>query len=420
MAYREDYSSSVRGDLLAAPADRARVEAKGVPVPPRPSQTPEPTSELAPIVEWTVPQPEKAKKPAKLRKRVAIAAVLMAALGFGGYEGYGWWTNGRFMVTTDDAYVQADITILSAKVSGYISAVLVENNQQVKAGDVIARIDEGDYRLAVQAAKDKLATQQATIDRIGRQAEAARAQVNQAAAQVDAARADAVRAASDLQRQAQLAQSGYAATARLEQARADQQRTEAAVVSAEAALAAARTNVDVLLAQQNEAQRVATELQTAVERAERDLAFTLIRAPVDGVIGNRAVEAGAFVQPGTRLAALVPLNSVHVDANFKETQLAGLRPGQTAHLEVDALPGRDFVGTVESVSPASGAVFSLLPPENATGNFTKIVQRVPVRIAIPPDVANRGLLRPGLSIVVRVDTRERPEPSASSSRSSPP
>ena len=191
------------------------------------------------------------------------------------------------------------------------------------------------------------------------------------------------------------------------------------MVSAEAALAAARTNVDVLLAQQTEAQQVAAELQTAVERAERDLAFTMIRAPVDGVIGNRAVEVGAFVQPGTRLAALVPLNSVHVDANFKETQLAGLRPGQTAHLEVDALPGRDFVGTVESVSPASGAVFSLLPPENATGNFTKIVQRVPVRIAIPSEIANQGLLRPGLSIVVRVDTRERSEPSASSPRSSP-
>jgi len=182
------------------------------------------------------------------------------------------------------------------------------------------------------------------------------------------------------------------------------------VKSADAALAAARANVAVLAAQQAEAKSVAAELKTALDKAERDLSFTVIRAPVDGVIGNEAVEVGTFVQPGARLAALVPLASVHIESNCKETQLAAVRPGQTVHLEVDAFPGRDVTGTVESLAPASGSVFSLLPPENATGNFTKIVQRVPVRVAVDPAIAKEGLLRPGLSVVVRVDSRDRPQP----------
>jgi membrane fusion protein (multidrug efflux system) len=351
-------------------------------------------------------------KPRKGRKRFVLAAVALAALGFGGYEGYGWWTTGRFTLSTDDAYVQADITILAAKIPGYVASVAVENNQHVKAGDVIAKIDEGDYRLALQAAQDKLATQGSTIERIGRQVEAAKASIAQAAAQVEAAKADAVRAAADYQRQAQLAQQDYTSRARLEQARADRDRTEANVRSADAALQAARANVDVLSAQQAEASRVAAELRTAADKAARDLSFTEVRAPVDGVVGNKAVEVGTYVQPGTRLAALVPLASVHVDANFKETQLRGLRPGQEARIAVDAYPDHDIVGSVESVAPASGSVFSLLPAENATGNFTKIVQRVPVRIAVPRDVAEQSLLRPGLSVVVKVDTRDRGEPGA--------
>ncbi|KAA2235262.1 HlyD family secretion protein [Salinarimonas soli] len=347
--------------------------------------------------------PVKGKRPLR---RAVLLAVLLGGVGFGGYEAYGYWTNGRFMVSTDDAYVQADITVLSAKVSGYVAEVPVENNQAVKAGDVIARIDAGDYRLAVRAARDKLATQQAAIERLARQADAGRAGVQQAMAQLDAARADAERAAGELQRQSQLGQSGYSTAARLEQVRADQQRSAATVAGAEAALAAAHANVDVLTAQGAEAERVAAEYKTAVDRAERDLSFTEIRAPVDGVVGNRAVEVGSYVQPGARLAAVVPLTTVHIDANFKETQMGSLHPGQRVRLEIDALPGREIEGRVESVAPASGSVFSLLPPENATGNFTKIVQRVPVRIAIPDDVANERLLRPGLSAVVRVDSRD--------------
>jgi membrane fusion protein (multidrug efflux system) len=263
---------------------------------------------------------------------------------------------------------------------------------------------------------DKLATQKSAIARIGRQIEAEKASVAKADAQVAAAQADAQQAASDFARQQQLAKADYASKATFETAQAGRDRANANVKSAQASLVAAQADVEVLAAQQVEAERVAAELQTAVAKAERDLSFTEIRAPVDGVVGNKAVEVGTYVQPGTRLAAIVPLASVHVDANFKETQLAAVRPGQIVYLRVDAFPGRDIRGVVESVAPASGSVFSLLPPENATGNFTKIVQRVPVRITVNADVAQQDLLRPGMSVVVDVDTRTSSDASKTAQR----
>ncbi|MEL6060587.1 MULTISPECIES: HlyD family secretion protein [unclassified Methylobacterium] len=337
-------------------------------------------------------------------RRAILLAVLAVALGAAVYAGWQWWTVGRFFVATDDAYVQADISVLAAKVSGYLEAVPVVNGLSVKKGDVIAKLDDGDYRLALQAAQDKLATQESTIARIARQAEAAQAQVAQAAAQLDATRADAVRAQADFARSTQM-QADYVAKSRIDQTRADRDRTEASVKAMEAALVAARANVDVLQAQKREAESLAAELRTAVDRARRDLDFAVIRAPFDGVVGNKAVEAGAYVAPGTRIAALVPLQSVRIDANFKETQVQRMRPGQPVIVTVDAYPDREIQGVVESFSPASGSVFSLLPPDNATGNFTKIVQRLPVRVRVPEEVAREGLLRPGLSAVVRVDTR---------------
>ncbi|SCX88228.1 HlyD family secretion protein [Microvirga guangxiensis] len=401
MAYREEFERGGKGDSRPV-MDR------------QPSQVPE-TEQAAQEAGQGTPAQAAASPKAKSRKKPILIVLAGAALLFGGYEGFHWWTEGRFMVSTEDAYVQADITILSAKVSGYVSSVAVTNNQSVKAGDLIATIDDGDYRFALQSAKDKLATQESAIERIGRQIEAGRASVAQAEAQIASAQAGFERAESDYGRQQQLARSDYTSRAALENAKAARDQAQASVKSAQAALAAASANVDVLGAQQNEARRVAAELQTSVEKAQRDLSFTEIRAPADGVIGNKAVEIGTFVQPGARLAALVPLTSVHVDANFKETQLASLKVGQKVKIEVDAFPDADIVGTVESVSPASGAVFSLLPPENATGNFTKIVQRVPVRVAVNPEVARQGLLRPGLSVVVDVDTRTSAEPQKTAS-----
>ena len=215
-------------------------------------------------------------------------------------------------------------------------------------------------------------------------------------------------------RQQALAAKDYASRQALEQAQAARDQAAASVAGAAAGVDAAKTNADVLKAQQNEAAQTLKQLQTALARAERDLSFTVIRAPFDGVMGNRAVEAGDYVQGGQRLANLVPLGAVYIDANFKETQLDRLKPGQKAELSVDALPDRTIAGTVVSVAPASGSVFSLLPPDNATGNFTKIVQRVPVRIEVPVTVAEQELLRPGMSVVVSVNTKAQPNEAAAS------
>ena len=317
-----------------------------------------------------------------MRKRALIGAAVAVLIGAGSY-GYDYLTAGRFIVSTDDAYVRADATTLAAKVAGYVASIEVADNSLVHAGDVIARIDDGDYRLAVYAARDKVDTQQATVARIGEQIPAQQAAVAQARAQLVSAQAAQVRAQSEFERQQALAGKEFASQQTLEQARANRDQAAASVQSAKAAIDAALANVEVLRAQQQEASRTLQELRTAQAKAERDLSFAVIRAPIDGVVGNRSVQVGDYVQTGTRLATLVPLASVYVDANFKETQLSRLRPGQPVDVSVDALPDHDIKGTVESVSPASGSVFSLLPPDNATGNFTKIVQRLAVRIRLP-------------------------------------
>jgi membrane fusion protein, multidrug efflux system len=377
---------------------------------PNPQEPPQPVTTRLPALR--APESEMAGQGAKSRRlnlrRLAIVAAALLALGAGGTFGYRWWTVGRFMVTTDDAYVRAHNTTLAAKVSGYVASIPIEDNAYIHAGDVIATIDDGDYRLAVDAARDKVATQQTTVERIGRQVGAQQAAVEQAKAQVASAQAASKRMQLELDRQQSLAEKSYASRQALEQAQANRDQGVASVDSAAAALDAAQANVDVLKAQQQEAARTLDELRTALAKAERDLSFTVIRAPIDGVFGNRAVQTGDFMQTGQRLASLVPLDEVYIEANFKETQLARLREGQTVAISVDALPDERIEGAVESLSPASGAVFSLLPPDNATGNFTKIVQRLPVRIRVPLDVAWRRLLRPGMSVVVSVDTKSAP------------
>jgi membrane fusion protein, multidrug efflux system len=385
----------------------ARPAAKGPdsPVGPAPArQQPETAKPVGPLVAQEAAAAPAKPKRGLSRKTIALVA-LLAALAGGGWYGHYYWTAGRYLVSTDDAYVGAKNTTLAAKVSGYVDAVVVDDNAQVHAGDVIAKIDDGDYRLAVDSARNKVATQQATIERIGKQVEAQQAAIDQAKAQLVSAQAGATRADLELARQQALAVRDYASKQALEAAQASKDQSRAAVAGARAAVEAAQANVGVLKAQQEEAARTLKELETALAKAERDLSFTVIRAPMNGVVGNRAMQVGDYVQPGQRLASIVPLDAVYVDANFKETQLARLKPGQPVKIAVDAFGGDSVNGTVVSVAPASGSVFSLLPPDNATGNFTKIVQRVPVRIQVPLALAEKGALRSGTSVVVTIDTR---------------
>jgi membrane fusion protein (multidrug efflux system) len=397
-----------------AQADPAEVSADTLEGRNRPDQEPveqpavQPKLLPVPVAKET-PRGQARNRSFRLGRRALLGAVALLILGAAGDFGYRYWTVGRFIQTTDDAYVSAHNTTLAAKVAGYVATIAVDDNTRVRAGDVIATIDDGDFKLAVASARDKAATEQATVDRIGRQIVAQQASVDQAKAQLASAQANSTQRQLELERQHALSQREFASRQTLEQAQSNRDQAVAAVDSAQAGLAAAVANVDVLKAQQQEAARTLDELRTALAKAERDLSFTVIRAPVDGVIGNRAVQTGDYVQTGQRLASLVPLDEVYVDANFKETQLAHLRPGQKVEISVDALPGQPIEGNVASLSPASGSVFSLLPPDNATGNFTKIVQRLPVRISVPLDVATLRVLRPGMSVIVSVNTKTKAE-----------
>jgi membrane fusion protein, multidrug efflux system len=345
------------------------------------------------------------RAPKWTRRRVLLTAAIVAALGGGAYYGSYWWTVGRFLVSTDDAYVKADLSVISAKVAGNITAVPVKENAAVQAGDTLAQIDDRDYKIAVEAARNKLGTQEAAIHRLKQQAVAQEAMIDQAKAQVLSVKASLVRTTADFERAQTLARQEFGSQQRLDQTRADRDQSQASVKAAEAAQASAEANLAVLNAQVKEAEGVRAELQTSLDKALLDLSYTSVKAAFDGIVGNRAVQVGQYVQPGTRLLALVPLSTAYVEANYKETQLDRIRPGQPADVAVDAADGRVFHGVVESIAPASGAQYSLLPPENATGNFTKIVQRIPIRIRVNGDAIREGILRPGISVVTSVNTK---------------
>jgi membrane fusion protein (multidrug efflux system) len=340
-----------------------------------------------------------------MRKPIIVVGALIV-LGGAGYFGYQWWTVGRFLETTDNAYVQSDTSTLSPQVEGSVVAVPVTDNQMVKAGDPLVRIDDRDYRARLSQAKAELSAQQATLASIEQQLALQDSMIAQASATVDQTTATLAQSGNDLERARRLWDSRNGSQQAFETADTDQKRATAGLASARAALANQQGQTAILQASHRQAQAQIEKLTAAVDLAQISLDRTVIHAPFDGVVGNKGVEVGQYVRPGTQLLSVVPLPSVYIVANFKETQLADMRVGQTVSLSIDAYPGKALVGKVESFAPASGAEFSLLPPENATGNFTKVVQRVPVRIAIPIDNQLSGLLRPGLSVGVSVDTRE--------------
>jgi membrane fusion protein (multidrug efflux system) len=333
---------------------------------------------------------------------IIVAAIVLVLAGGVGWH---WWSSWRFQESTDDAYVESDITVISPKVEGYLKDVRVEDNQQVKSGQVLFVIDDQDYAAKVAQAEAAVASEEASVVTYDSRMDLQRSMIAQAQAEIASAEADQVRADRDYQRYAQLAATDFASHQRLETAEADARKAAAALAQKRAALSAAKDQLNVLRAQRDEEKAKRQQARANLQLAKNDLGSTVIRAPMAGVVGNRAGRVGQYVKPGTQLASLVPLPKVYVTANFKETQLTHMRPGQKVLVLVDAYPDQPLEGRIDSFAPASGAQFSLLPPDNATGNFTKIVQRVPVRIAFPADDPLAGRLRPGLSVTVTVDTR---------------
>ncbi|MEN5068731.1 HlyD family secretion protein [Stenotrophomonas sp. TWI1183] len=358
----------------------------------------------------------------KTRRPAVIGAIALCLLAAGG-AGIRWWTAGRFMVSTDNAYVRADIATISPRVTGYIVNVGVRDNQRVAKGDVLATLDDRDYRMrvaraegAVAAAKAALDAQYAAIANLDAQGERQRSVIAATTADVQARQADHRQATLEYRRERALEHQQASDARHLEAADASATRTEAAVQAARATAEASRAYAKVLATERQRSAAALDEARGALLQAEAglalanlDLEHTVIRAPMGGTIGQRAARVGAYVGPGSPLMAIVP-NEVYVIANYKEVQLEGVAPGQRVEVEVDALGGGVLKGRVESFAPASGAQFALLPPDNATGNFTKIVQRIPVRIAVDAAQPKLSNLRPGMSVVASINTRPESSP----------
>jgi membrane fusion protein (multidrug efflux system) len=314
-------------------------------------------------------------------------------------------TYGKFQQSTNDAYVQADATTVAPKVSGYVERVFVIENQVVTAGQLLAQIDPRDYRAQAAQSEAQIAVAQAGAAGVQAQMGEQQAAITKAQADLAVARNDAAFAQSEVARYTPLAASGAETRERLAQLRNQAAQANARVTAAQAALTAAQRRLGTLGAQVQQARAQGEGARAQLAAANNNVGATLIRAATAGRIGDLTVRQGQFVQAGTRLMSVVPTANLYIEANFKETQMGLMRVGQPVHVEVDALPGVDIVGRVDSISPGTGAQFSILPPQNATGNFTKIVQRVPVRIAVNLGPETRALLVPGMSVEVTVDTR---------------
>ncbi len=343
--------------------------------------------------------------PTSKKNILVLAALGAAALAAASYGVY-WWHTGRFMQTTDDAYVGGDISAISSKVSGYIQQLAVQDNMAVKKGDLLIRIDDRDYRAALAKAAGEVAAQQAALADIQATRQLQQATIAGSAASLLAATAATEKLANDNRRYNALAASSAISAQIRDNASADYRRAHAEQEKAKADKTVAERQLAVLDARQQQILAALAQAQANLEMARLNLSYTDIRAPFDGVIGNRRAWSGSFVSSGTQLLSLVPAHGLWIDANFKENQLAHMRAGQPVTIVADVLPNHTFKGHVASLAPATGSRFSILPAENATGNFTKIVQRVPVRIALEGDGAKLDVLRPGLSVIVTVNEKE--------------
>jgi membrane fusion protein (multidrug efflux system) len=339
------------------------------------------------------------------RRQLGLAGgALVIGIGAAWYDHH-WQTIGRFIESTDDAYVGGEVTVIGPKVAGFIADVAVTDNQAVRAGDLLVKLDDRDYRAALAKAAAAVAGQQATLANLDATRRLQEAMIAQAQAELTATAAEITRAKYDVDRYRSLAQDHAASVQRWQQADADHQKALAADAKARAALVAAQRRLDVI---DTQTQQTLAALAGAIadrDTAQLNLGYTELRAPIDGTVGNRSARTGAYATVGAQLISLVPAHGLWVDANFKESQLSRMRAGMPVTIQADVLPGETLHGHVASLAPATGAVFSVLPPENATGNFTKIVQRVPVRVTLDGADATLDRLRPGLSVTASVDQR---------------
>jgi membrane fusion protein (multidrug efflux system) len=337
-------------------------------------------------------------------RRAALAFAL--ALGVAGAVDFGHYylTTGRYLETTDDAYVKADSTIIAPKVSGYISEVLVVDNEPVKAGQLLARIDDRDFKTSLNQAKADVTASEAAVRNFSAQIELQEPLIQQQAGEVDASEANLKFAQEERTRYDGLMKSGSGTIQRAQQTDAALRAQTAQLQQGKSGLIAANKRIEVLSTDRARAVAQLDHARAVEQQAALNLSYTQITAPVNGTVGARSLRVGQYVQAGTQLMAVVPLDAVYVVANFKETQLTHVRNGQPVELYVDSFQTTRLKGHVDSLSPASGLEFALLPPDNATGNFTKIVQRVPVKIVLDDQSLN-GLLRPGMSAVPTVNTK---------------
>ncbi|PUA18778.1 HlyD family secretion protein [Glaciimonas sp. PCH181] len=339
------------------------------------------------------------------RKRLAIGSlIVIVAIGAIAYT-YHWATVGRFMEDTDDAYVGGDVTVISPKVSGNITEIAVRDNQVVHAGDILVRIDNRDYVVALAKADAAVAAEQASLANIDATHHLQDAMIDQARAGIVATNAETRRARDDQTRYQNLSAKAAVSVQSSQKADADYKQALAGDQKAQANLNAAQRQIEVIATQKQKIQAALAQAVAQRDLAELNLSYTELRSPIDGVIGNRRARVGAYATIGGQLLAVVPAQGLWVDANFKENQLAHIHPGSAVKITADVLPGEVFHGHVASVAPATGAQFSILPAENATGNFTKIVQRVPVRVVLDGEGGKLGKLRPGLSVTAQVDDR---------------
>jgi membrane fusion protein (multidrug efflux system) len=339
---------------------------------------------------------------------LVLSLLVIAVLAAAGWYGWHWWRIGRFLEETDDAYLQTDNVAIAPKIGGLLIEVPVENNQKVTAGMVIARIDARDYRVAVDLAQANLQEAQADAKNLDAQLAWQQSLVDQAGADIGANDAAVGFSKQEQDRYKSLVANGAATVQRVQQAESELKQRNANLLRARATLDAAKKQLDIIRAQQDKAIAAAAAARARLAQAELDLSHTEITAPEAGVVGDLTARIGQFVQPGTRLLTIVPVQDIYLIANFKETQLQRIVPGERVAIDIDTFPGFEIAGSVASLSPGSGSQFSLLPPENATGNFTKIVQRVPVTIHLDRDNPLAGRLRPGLSVTATIDTRTAP------------